>query len=136
MHSQRTYIGAICGHEGSYGIVFPDFPGCVSAGENMQHVLAMGKEALTFHIESMVADGDPIPEPANHTLAEVASENKDPDVDEEWVALAAITVPVPVYPEHIAIAVPTRAGAGRRYPRQRPARIRPSGDRKRVGILP
>lgn len=46
-----------------WGISFPDFPGCVSAGETIEEALAMGAEALQFHIDGMAADGEDIPPP-------------------------------------------------------------------------
>jgi predicted RNase H-like HicB family nuclease len=48
----------------SYGITFPDFPGCVSVGDSIEHALERGHEALAAHIELMLEDGDPIPEPS------------------------------------------------------------------------
>jgi len=44
-----------------WGISFPDFPGCVSAGETIEEALAMGAEALQFHIDGMAEDGEDIP---------------------------------------------------------------------------
>lgn len=36
--------------EPGYGISFPDFPGCISAGDTMDEVLRRGAEALAFHV--------------------------------------------------------------------------------------
>ena len=47
----------------SFGIEFPDFSGCISAGEALQQAVDGAKEALELHIEGMVEDGDPVPEP-------------------------------------------------------------------------
>jgi predicted RNase H-like HicB family nuclease len=49
---------------GGYGVVLPDFPGCVSAGDTIQSALTNAGEALTFHIEGMAEDGDTVPEPS------------------------------------------------------------------------
>lgn len=49
---------------GGYGVVFPDFPGCVSAGDTIQAALTNAGEALAFHIEGMTEDGDIVPEPS------------------------------------------------------------------------
>ena len=46
-----------------YGVSFPDFPGVVTAG-NLDDARAMAEEALAFHIEGLVADGQPVPEPS------------------------------------------------------------------------
>ena len=63
--------------EPGVGISFPDFPGCVSDGETVDDALRRGAEALSFHVEGMMADGEPIPQPrslhdirADETLAE------------------------------------------------------------------
>jgi predicted RNase H-like HicB family nuclease len=42
---------------------FPDFPGCVSAGSTPIEALINAREALQFHIDGMIEDGAPIPEP-------------------------------------------------------------------------
>ena len=49
--------------DSSYGIEFPDFPGCISAGDTLEEVRQQGAEALAFHIEGMIEDGAAIPEP-------------------------------------------------------------------------
>ena len=46
-----------------YGISFPDFPGCVSAGDTIDEAIQSGAKALAFHIEGMIQDGEKIPEP-------------------------------------------------------------------------
>lgn len=48
---------------GFYGITFPDFPGCVSAGATVQETARKGEEALAAHVSFMMRDGDPVPEP-------------------------------------------------------------------------
>ena len=47
-----------------FGVEFPDFPGCVTAGITLEDARSMAVEALLFHIEGMMEDGDPIPEPS------------------------------------------------------------------------
>jgi predicted RNase H-like HicB family nuclease len=47
----------------SYGVSFPDMPGCISAGDTFEEAVAFAAEALAGHIESMREDGDPIPAP-------------------------------------------------------------------------
>ena len=45
----------------AWGISFPDFPGCVSAGSSLEEVLREGREALEFHVEGMDEDGAAMP---------------------------------------------------------------------------
>ena len=47
----------------NYSAHAPDVPGCVSTGHTWDEMLAMIREALTFHIEALIGDGDPVPEP-------------------------------------------------------------------------
>lgn len=49
--------------DSDFGVSFPDFPGCITAGHTQSEALAMGKEALALHISGMLEDGDAIPEP-------------------------------------------------------------------------
>jgi predicted RNase H-like HicB family nuclease len=61
----KLYIGIIHKDADSdYGVSFPDFPGCISAGVSLEDARAMGEEALNFHVEMMVEAGEPIPEPS------------------------------------------------------------------------
>jgi len=61
----RSYIGIIHKDAGSdYGVSFPDFPGVITAGTTANDARAMAEEALAFHIEGLIADGDAIPEPS------------------------------------------------------------------------
>jgi predicted RNase H-like HicB family nuclease len=67
------YIGLI--HKDTdrhFGVSFPDFPGVVTAGTNLDDARAMAEQALTFHIEGLVEDGEAIPEPS--ALEEVMSD--------------------------------------------------------------
>lgn len=47
-----------------YGVDFPDFPGCVTAGSDLDEALANAREALALHIEGLVEDSTDIPEPS------------------------------------------------------------------------
>jgi predicted RNase H-like HicB family nuclease len=60
------YIAVVHYEKGSYGVAFPDFPGCISAGDDIQHTRDMAQEALALHIEGMLEDGDPIPAPSTY----------------------------------------------------------------------
>lgn len=47
-----------------YGVSFPDFPGCITAGSTLDEARQMAAEALSFHIAGMREDGAPLPEPS------------------------------------------------------------------------
>ena len=58
------YIALVHKDEGtSYGVSFPDVPGCISAGGTFEEAVANASEALAGHFAAMRADGDPIPAP-------------------------------------------------------------------------
>lgn len=62
----RNYIGLIHKEADSdFGVSFPDFPGVVTAGTNLDNARHMAEEALTFHIEGLVEDGEAIPAPSS-----------------------------------------------------------------------
>jgi predicted RNase H-like HicB family nuclease len=46
-----------------FGVMFPDFPGCISAGATYEEAVQMGAEALAFHVDGLQADGSAVPEP-------------------------------------------------------------------------
>jgi predicted RNase H-like HicB family nuclease len=48
-----------------FGVSFPDFPGCVTAGRTLEEARRMAAEALALHIEGMIEDGEVVPEPSN-----------------------------------------------------------------------
>jgi len=56
-----------------FGVSFPDFPGCVTAGKTLDEARRMAVEALSLHIKGMMEDGEAITEPS--TLDALA---KDP----------------------------------------------------------
>ncbi len=43
----------------------PDLPGCIATGETREAVLSAIQEAITFHLEGMREDGQPIPPAAS-----------------------------------------------------------------------
>ncbi|MEW6113639.1 MAG: type II toxin-antitoxin system HicB family antitoxin [Thermodesulfobacteriota bacterium] len=62
----KTYIALLRKEEGSsYGVDFPDFPGCITGGETMDIAYREAAEALQLHIKGMLEDGEEIPEPTS-----------------------------------------------------------------------
>ena len=55
-----------------FGVSFPDFPGCVTAGRTLEEARRLAGEALALHIAGMAEDGDAIPEPS--TIDDVAND--------------------------------------------------------------
>lgn len=55
--------------EGGYSVTVPALPGCVTQGETIEEAIAMAKDAIALYIESLVADGEPVPEETEHPQA-------------------------------------------------------------------
>lgn len=74
--------------EGGFGLIFPDLPGCVSAGETAEEAARGGAEALALHLEGMIEDGETLPPPS--ALDGIPS---DPEVNEAARMLVSATLP-------------------------------------------
>ncbi len=49
--------------DSSFGVEFPDFPGCVTAADTFEELYKNAQEVLSFHVRGMLDDGETIPEP-------------------------------------------------------------------------
>lgn len=57
----------------SYGAYVPDLPGCIAVGETRSEVTQLIHEAIEFHIEGLLDDGHPVPQPSSQAeFVEVA----------------------------------------------------------------
>jgi predicted RNase H-like HicB family nuclease len=101
--AKRVYFGVIEAGSGGYSIFFPDFPGCVSAGDSLEELARMGAEALQFHVDAMVEDGELIPEPGVPNLEAERVEVPGADLR----GLLAIEVDVPIFPRTVAVPLDT-----------------------------
>ncbi len=73
----REYIALIHKDAGSdYGVSFPDLPGCVTAGVDLDDARRMAEEALALHLEGIEDDGEPIPEPSSLEAIMADRENR------------------------------------------------------------
>ena len=75
----------------NYGASVPDLPGCVATAATREETLKLIREGIGYHIELMIEDGDPVPEPRmslEDAMAEYISMGdsgyRDPDTG-EWV---------------------------------------------------
>lgn len=58
----------------SFGAYVPDLPGCIAVGETRAEVTQLIHDAIEFHVEGLIEDGLPVPEPASQAeLVEVAA---------------------------------------------------------------
>jgi predicted RNase H-like HicB family nuclease len=73
----------------SYGVSFPDVPGCISAGDTFEQAVSNAAEALAGHFGAMKTDGDPLPQPRSFEALK-----QDPDFVEDS-ADAIVTMVTP-----------------------------------------
>ena len=71
-----------------FGVSFLDFPGCVTAGKTLEEARRLAPEALALHIQGMIEDGEPVPEPS--TLDRLA---KDPAMKGAVALLVSVNIP-------------------------------------------
>jgi predicted RNase H-like HicB family nuclease len=55
--------------EGGYTVTVPALPGCVTQGETLEEAIAMAKDAIRLYIETLVDEGEPVPEEQEHPQA-------------------------------------------------------------------
>lgn len=72
----RQFIALIHKDKDSdYSVSFPDLPGCVTAGASLDEAMTQAEEALALHVEGLIEDGEPLPEPS--TLEAVMAEREN-----------------------------------------------------------
>ena len=61
-----------------FGVIFPDFLGCVRVGKNLEEAEEMAQEALQMHIDGMLKDGEDLPRAK--TLDEIKKKFKKSEI--------------------------------------------------------
>ena len=75
----KKYIAVINKENGKqYGVIFPDFLGCVTVGKNLEEAKEMAQEALQFHVDGMLQDGEDLPK--TKTLDEIKKKYKKAEI--------------------------------------------------------
>ena len=59
------YMVVIEQSENGFGAYVPDLPGCVALGETRDEALALIREAIELHVESLRESGEPVPPPTS-----------------------------------------------------------------------
>lgn len=74
------YIAIIedAGPDHAVGVWFPDLPGCISGGDDIDEALSNASEALELYAQELIGEGRELPRP--RTLTELKA---DPDVADE-----------------------------------------------------
>ncbi len=69
-----------------FGVSFPDFPGCITAGSSIDEAKDMAHDALSLHMKGLLEDGENIPAPSK--LEDVMD---DPDYS-DGIAILIVTI--------------------------------------------
>ncbi len=72
-----------------FGVSFPDFPGCITAGKTIDEAKDMAQDALSLHIKGMLEDGEKIT--AQKNLEDIMA---DPDYSDA-AAILVVTISEP-----------------------------------------
>lgn len=88
----RYYLVVIEKAENNYGAYSPDVPGCVATGQTIEETLTAMKEALEFHFEGIVRDGEEIPMPKG--LAYYAASNEPFAEADDFITSVAVVLPL------------------------------------------
>lgn len=71
----REYIAIFRKSEANtYGVDFPDVPGCISFGDTLEDAIRNAAEALTLHLHGLAEDQDPLP--SARSLAEIVADQE------------------------------------------------------------
>lgn len=59
----RKYAVVIESGPNNLSAYVPDLPGCITTGKSLAEIEQNIREAIELHIEGLIEDGDPVPEP-------------------------------------------------------------------------
>jgi antitoxin HicB len=63
MSKNRTYRLVLRKEaEGTYTVIVPSLPGCITWGESVEQAIEMAKEAIGAYVEVLKEEGEPIPD--------------------------------------------------------------------------
>lgn len=89
------YIGLVHKDpDSSYGMSFPDAPGCFSAADAPEQIYKMAREALTLWLEAMLEDGLPVP--ATRSVEEIRSDPGWAESFQDAAFLIGVDIDVPL----------------------------------------
>ena len=62
------YMVVIEKSDAGYGAYVPDLPGCIAAGDTETEVRQLIEEAISFHVEGLIENGEPVPVPCSSSI--------------------------------------------------------------------
>lgn len=78
----------------NFSAYVPDLPGCISTGKTWGKVQEMMREAIGFHLEGLLEDGESVPQP-RMSLKQAEAYHNEPLSEQERETLAAYGVDGP-----------------------------------------
>jgi predicted RNase H-like HicB family nuclease/uncharacterized protein (DUF433 family) len=103
--------------DSDFGVDFPDFPGCISAGATLDEARHMAQEALELHIGGVLEDDEALPVPSSLEAVMAEPENAD-------AVAFLVSVPEAADPHGAGEHNPARTAApSDRRARQEPLRL-------------
>jgi predicted RNase H-like HicB family nuclease len=98
-------VALVHGAPGAYGISFPDFPGCIAGGGTVDEALRRGRDALDFHVESMIEVGEVLPKVRD--IAEIRADREFAD-DFTDALVAVVDADLPAKAVRVNISIDER----------------------------
>jgi predicted RNase H-like HicB family nuclease len=86
--TQQYFVAIIERAEEGFGVFVPDFPGCTSGADTVDEAARGIAEALRGHVELMIQDRDPLPEPTP-----IEDIPHDPEAREAARVLVSVDLP-------------------------------------------
>ena len=74
------------GETKGYVVSFPDLPGCITEGDNIEEAIQMAKEALELHLYNMEEDSECIPSPTSPEKVQLP--------EDSFVSIVEVWMPV------------------------------------------
>ncbi|HUP50293.1 MAG TPA: type II toxin-antitoxin system HicB family antitoxin [Thermoanaerobaculia bacterium] len=60
----REYVVVVEKSENGFGAFVPDLPGCVAVADSREEAVALIREAIELHIDSLREHGETVPSPS------------------------------------------------------------------------
>ena len=90
--------------DSDYGVIFPDIPGCYSAGASVEEAISMAQEAAECHIEGLLLDSNPVP-----TAKSIEVHKDNPDYqDGIWALIEIDLSKLSLKSKRVNISIPER----------------------------
>lgn len=93
-------IATIHEEDGTFGVSFPDFPGCITTAATLDDALFRAQQVINFHVEGMAADGEAMPELRSAARLQVE--------EAEWLegaSLAVVTFNLPGKAQRVNVTI-------------------------------